>query len=241
MKTAQKTRRPQGTNSPSFESVWALIGESHKEIAQMIKESKKETDRLIKKSQKENAERQKENAERQRENAERQKEIDRLIKENAERQKETDRQMKEYNRRFGDFTNRFGEVVEYMIAPNLCDKFREFGFVFEKANSGTRVSDYTHDLHFEVDVMLENGDKAMLVEIKTKLTTEDVKEHIQRIEKMRKYADFHGDKRAFLGAAAGVVMTPSVKKYVLRQGLFAIEPSGETFNITPPNNQPREW
>ena len=81
----------------------------------------------------------------------------------------------------------------------------------------------------------------MLVEVKTKLTTEDVKDHIARLEKMRKYADLHGDKRTFLGAVAGVVMTPNVKEYALGQGFYVIEPSGETFNITPPNGQPKEW
>ena len=36
-------------------------------------------------------------------------------------------------------------------------------------------------------------------------------------------------------------MTPHVKKYALGQGLYVIEPSGETFNITPPNGKPKEW
>jgi hypothetical protein len=180
--------------------------------------------------------------------AERQKETDRIVKENAERQKETDRQMKEtdqqikdFNRRFGDFTKRFGEVVEYMVAPNLREKFKDLGLNFPKANSNTDVSDYDNDIFLEIDVMLENGDKAMLVEVKTKLTTEDVKDHVKRLEKMRVYADLHGDKRAFLGAVAGVVMTNNVKRYALGQGLYVIEPSGETFNITPPNGEPKEW
>jgi hypothetical protein len=98
---------------------------------------------------------------------------------------ETDRIVKENAKQIGKLGNRFGEMVEYMVVPNLCDKFTEFGFVFEKANSGTRVSDHKNDIYFEIDVMLENGDKAMLVEVKTKLTTEDVKEHIVRHEKMR--------------------------------------------------------
>ncbi|MDR0443312.1 MAG: hypothetical protein LBH44_07910 [Treponema sp.] len=177
--------------------------------------------------------------------ARRQEETDRQMKESmmeTDRQmRETDRQMKEYNKRFGDFTNRFGEVVEYMVAPNLCEKFREFGFNFLQCNSGTRVNDYDNNIHFEIDVKLENGDKAMLVEVKTKLTTEHINNHIERIEKMRKYADLHGDKRSFLGAVAGVVMTADVKDYALKQGFFVVEPSGETFNITPPNNKPKEW
>jgi hypothetical protein len=86
----------------------------------------------------------------------------------------------------------------------------------------------------------------MLVEVKTKPTIEDVKEHIKRLGKMRKYADLHGinglkSKRAFFGAVAGVVIKDNVKKFVLKQGFFAIEPSGEGFNITPPDKKPKEW
>ena len=51
----------------------------------------------------------------------------------------------------------------------------------------------------------------MLVEVKTRLTTENVKDHVKRLEKMRVYADLHGDKRLFLGAVAGVVMTANAK------------------------------
>jgi len=58
---------------------------------------------------------------------------------------------------------------------------------------------------------------------------------------MRKYADLHGDKRAFLGAVAGVVIPENVKEPALNNGFFVIEPSGETFNITPPYGKPKEW
>jgi hypothetical protein len=36
-------------------------------------------------------------------------------------------------------------------------------------------------------------------------------------------------------------MTDNVKEYVLKQGFYVIEPSGETFSITPPKGQPKEW
>jgi hypothetical protein len=172
---------------------------------------------------------------------EKQKETDRQIKKTERMIDRNARQMDEYNKRFGDFTRRFGEVVEYMIAPNLCEKFREFDLIFQRSNSGTRVNDHKNRIHFEVDVILENSDKAMLVEVKTKLTMDDVNGHIARIEKMRNYADLHGDKRSFLGAVAGVVIASNVKDYALGQGLFVVEPSGESFNITPPDNKPKEW
>jgi len=223
----------QTANPPTFESVWALIQE--------VGQNQKETDRIIKevgRKQEETARQLKENA---REVKEALKETDRQMKETDRQMKETDRQIKDYNKRFGDFTRRFGEVVEYMVAPNLLKKFREYGLKFREAMSDRVFSDDDNDISFEVDVLLENSEKAMLVEVKTKLTTEYVKEHVKRLEKMRKYADLRGDKRTFLGAVAGVVMTPHVKKYALGQGFYVIEPSGETFNITPPSGQPKEW
>ena len=72
-------------------------------------------------------------------------------------------------------------------------------------------------------------------------STEDVTDHIERLEKMRKCADLHGDKRTFLGAVAGVVVTDEVRDYALNQGFYLIEPSGESFDITPPNGNPKEW
>ena len=163
-----------------------------------------------------------------------QKETDRIIRKNAEQQEKTDKVV-------GKLGKRMGEVIEYMVAPNLRQKFRDLGLTFPKANIDSDIEDFDNDIFFEIDIMLENGDKAMLVEVKTKPTADDVKEHIDRLEKMRKYADLHGDKRTFLGAVAGVVMSENVKKYILKQGFFAIEPSGETFIITSPNGQPKEW
>jgi hypothetical protein len=154
---------------------------------------------------------------------------------------EAARERAEYNKRFGDFSNRFGEIVEYMVAPNLREKFSEKGLDFPRVTSDFDVADHKNNIYLEADVILENGDKVMLVETKTKPTTGDVKEHIKRLQKMRLYADIHGDKRKYLGAVAGVVMTKNVRQYILTQGMFAVEPSGETFNITAPEGQPREW
>jgi len=162
----------------------------------------------------------------------------RLIEESK---KETDRQIKEMRKKQGEYDNRFGEVVEHMIAPNLRDKFRELGYVFERTSIENKIEDFNNNIFFEVDVLLENSEKAMLVEIKTKLTNKYVNDHIERLNKMRRYADFRGDKRVFLGASAGVIIPSNVKDYALSKGLFVIKPSGETFNITAPRSQPKEW
>ena len=60
-----------------------------------------------------------------------------------------------------------------------------------------------NNIFLEIDFILEDGSKAMLVEVKVKPTIPDVKEHIKRLNKMRAYSDLRGDTRAFLGAVAG--------------------------------------
>ena len=159
----------------------------------------------------------------------------------TERQEETSQQIKEIGKRFGDFTNSFGDVVEYMIAPNLQEKFRDLGYDFQEASTKHKVHDKKNEIKFEIDVFLQNGDTAMLVEIKANLTISDINKHITRLEKMRKYADLRGDTRHFLGAVAGIVVEDDEKEYALSQGFFLIEPTGENFFITPPHNKPKEW
>jgi len=176
---------------------------------------------------------------------ENQKETDRIVKEAVQEvreiQKETARQMQKTDSELGRLGKRMGDVVEYMVAPNLREKFKDYGFNFSKSSQKSEIIDEDNDISFEIDVFLENYSKAMLTEVKTTPTTEDVKDHIRRLEKMRKYADLHGDKRIFLGAVAGVVITNNVRKYILKQGFFVIEPSGEGFNITSPKGKPKEW
>jgi len=171
-----------------------------------------------------------------------QKETDRIIKES---QKETDRILNEnatkLNIQIGALTNLFGDFTVGMIIPKISEKFMDLGLVFPRANPNVMVNDKKNDISFEIDIMLENGDKAMLVEVKTKLTEERINKHIVRLEKMRRYADIHDDKRAFLGAVAGFAITDEVREIALREGFYLIEPDGENFNITEPNNRLKEW
>ena len=176
------------------------------------------------------------------ENREQQKETARQMKEN---QQETERFLKEnaaaLNKQIGSLTNLFGDFTVGMIIPKINDKFYDLGLVFPEASPNRTFNDKANGLSFEIDIMLENGDKAMLIEVKTKLTVERINKHIERLEKMRRYADIHGDKRKFLGSVAGFTVTDEVREVALKEGFYLIEPSGENFNITPPNNKPKEW
>jgi uncharacterized coiled-coil protein SlyX len=168
---------------------------------------------------------------------------DRQIKETDKQIAATDRQMKETDKKVGELANRFGDMVEHMVVPNLLSKFKALGFTFEVATRDYKIADEKNRIFVEVDAFLQNGDKDMCVEIKATPTTRDVDDHIARMEKLRKYADLRNDTRKYLGSVAGAVMSDSVKNYALKKGFFAVVPSGDTFNIIKPEGKyhVKEW
>jgi len=201
------------------------------------RERQKETDRQMKENAEQLDRQLKETDRQMKENAE---QLDRQLKEIAER---TAREMKKSARQLGKLGGRFGEMVEYMVAPDLFKKFRKLGFVFNKVYQQAKIKDENDRTIAEVDITLENGDKVMYVEVKSKPTTEDITHHVKRIEKIRAHADAHNDQRKFLGAIAGMVFNDNEKEFAMKNGFYVIEPSGKTFIITTPEGEysPREW
>jgi hypothetical protein len=130
-----------------------------------------------------------------------------------------------------------------MVVPNLLEKFRDLRFTFTRIHRNTKISDRENGIFTEVDVILEDGDCVMVVEVKTTLAVKDVDEHGERMGKLRKHADLHNDHRKYLGALAGAVTGDPVKNYALKQGVFVIVPSGDTFDIIRPEGSyhVREW
>jgi hypothetical protein len=180
-----------------------------------------------------------------------QKETERFMKENAkelkESQKETERRMNKsaarLDRQLGKLGNRFGEMVEYMVMPNLVKKFREMGFGFTEAYPHAVIEDRENNIFTEVDITLRNGEQVMIVEVKSKPSTEDITDHIYRMGKIQTHSKLHGHKQQFFGAIAGMVFNENEKAFALKNGFYVIEPSGGTFTITVPEGiySPREW
>jgi len=89
--------------------------------------------------------------------------------------------------------------------------------------------------------MLENGAQAVAVEVKTTLRQSDIDDHLVRMEKIRKHAVEHGDKRQFMGAMAATITDEKTRDYALKKGLFVIEPSGDDVKVTKPEGEVRVW
>ena len=232
--TAMNFDYPPGA-SPA--EIWAIL----REVAESQKEARLEMQKIRLQMQ-ETAERQKETDRLIQENAERQKETDRQMKETDRQMKETDRRMKETDEKFGKLSNRFGELAEHLVIPNIMEKFNALGFTFTRSGPNVKIAEVSGKRIAELDILLENGDTAIAVEVKTKPSHDDVDDHVKRMEALRRYADGRNDMRVFQGAVAGAIMSDRIRDYIIKNGFYAIEQTGDTVKInTPEGFKARRW
>ena len=99
--------------------------------------------------------------------------------------------------------------------------------------------DFPKDMRGYIDLFLESGDIAILIEVKTTLESKDVRTHVERLEKFRRASDMKEDKRRFIGA----VVEGDAKEIALENGMYVIVQSGKAVEIlpTPEGFEAREW
>jgi len=173
-------------------------------------------------------------------NAEQMKESERELKlmfqETDRRMNETDRRMKETDRKISALGSRIGEIIENMVSGNIVAKFRALGYAVNECSRNKYFENEELGISSEIDLLLEDGDIAILIEVKTTLVIADVREHIERLEKYRRHTDtkVNGEKRRFIGAVAGAVVKDDAVKFAQKNGMYVIVQSGEAVKIIAP-------
>jgi hypothetical protein len=165
-------------------------------------------------------------------------ETERLMKEQS---RETEKLIRQNEKMMGDLGRKFGKIIEHMFIPNLEEKFNALGYEFGKAGPNVRIANKKYNIFAEIDVFLENGDCALAVEVKTQASTEDVWEHVDRMEKLRRYFDIQNDKRKLFGAIAAAVMSDNVRDFAFKQGFYVIKQSGDNVYVEEPENKAKAW
>jgi hypothetical protein len=170
-------------------------------------------------------------------------ETERLLKERSE---ETDRKFQEtrelldrLSRRFGDLGNRLGEFVEAMVEPALVDLFRARGLDVSEVHR--RVTSHRGGEAIEIDLLVVDGDTAVAVECKSRLTKEEVERHVERMNKFKRLLPKYADMRIH-GAVAGMVVDEDAVEAAQTAGLWVLAQSGETVALrNAPDFSPRVW
>ena len=202
-------------------------------------------------------------AQSQRETDQQIKETRKIIQENAQSQRETDRQIKETDQRLdrifqesaeqikktnheiGKLGSRVGEIVENMVGGgNIIAQFRALGHHVIAYSRDKNFGERGTDASGQIDLFLEDGDIAILVEVKTNLKNDHVEEHVERMEKYRQWINARGgDKKRYIGAVAGAVVADNVASFAQKKGFYVIVQTGDIFEIIKPPERfkAREW
>ena len=250
MNTMTAEQALEAAKGMTFETVWAALTktdaqmqESHqrteeafqrmeKTVAELSK-GNEETRKILDETAKTVADMSKGNEETRKIVDETAKTVADMSKGNEETRKivdETAKTVASMSKNLGGLGNLQGRLTEAMFTVDLWKKFNEAGFVFTKQSPHVKFVE-NKQVIAEVDVFLENGEYAMLVEIKTDLTIGDIDDHVKRIAKIRQYMDAHADSRKLVAAVAGEIVHENVMFYAHKKGMFVLMQSGDSVSI----------
>ncbi|MBE9160117.1 hypothetical protein IQ265_25310 [Nodosilinea sp. LEGE 06152] len=136
-------------------------------------------------------------------------------------------------------TTRWGQFVENLVEPAVLRLFQERGIDVQEVTR--RMRSQRPRAEMEIDIFAVNGDSAVAVEVKSRLSRQDVEYFLERLERFKQsfphYADY-----AIYGAVAGIEVDEGVDRFAYQRRLFVIKQTGDTVTIV--NNstfQPTAW
>lgn len=136
-------------------------------------------------------------------------------------------------------TGKWGRFVEGLVAPAIERLFRERNIKVDKVYQ--RVRAHKNGRAMEIDLLVTNEEYAVLVEAKSTLGVDDVKEHLHRLEDFKSLFPEYRNKKIF-GAVAGIVIEQGADRFAYRKGLFVLGQSGETVTILNDEQfEPKIW
>ena len=207
-------------------AAWKAIRETQKSIREFRDESHKATQEFRESMRK--------SLQEQREN------IDKISEENREFRKN----LQAANDRADKFAHKFGTFWELMVVPNIREKFNQLGFHFESVARNLEFDrpNTNGRTLAEVDIILENGDSAIIVEVKDSFKKKYLAEHLVRMKKLKTLPRF-ANKKLYGAIAAGFVKDES-KQQAFEYGFYVLNrPDTMSVDIEPfPKGcKPRAW
>ncbi|PNK03016.1 hypothetical protein CEP11_14295, partial [Cylindrospermopsis raciborskii S10] len=173
-----------------FQETERLLREQSQETERLLREQSQETERLLRKQSQE---------------------TERLLRKQSQ---ETDRLLREESKRvnnqIGQLGNRLGEFVESQVRPAAVKLFQERGIAVKEIASNTYIQTGKEGL--EIDLLVINSSDIILIEAKSKVSEDDVNEHLERLSKFKRFFPRYESYRV-LGAVAGMVIPLDVSRY----------------------------
>ncbi len=152
------------------------------------------------------------------------------MKETDRRMKETDKQIKKNE---ASFNSRWGRLVESLVEGDLVAMLQEKGVhVYQIYRN---ISQSGSDDNFEYDIIAANGQEIVVVEVKTTLKAQDVKDFLVSMSKVTTRMPRFKDNTVY-GAIAWLKSDEQAHVYAEKQGLFVIRATGNSASIINKDN-----
>ncbi len=210
-----------------------------------------ELDHKIKETQSQTEEIRRETEEIRRETEEIRRETEEMRCESEKARRKTEESLhklsKELRQHSGEFNRKWGDFMENLIEGDLVSLLRNRGLdmidaeiqpipkVVVPRDDGTPK--------YELDLIVKNGDFAIVVEVKTTLTVDKIDDFRQKLEMLKDDLPAYKNKTvyacmAYLKTDKGEEKQDRVLAYLEEQGLFAIRAPGGPANIATITNAP---
>ena len=223
--------KEQNQMSATPEKIWATldrVSEIHEKLSERHEQFGWEMDRMRKEAE----QRSKEADRRMQKIDQRLEKINQSIEATDRQMQETDRQMKETDRRLrkvdGEFDNKWGRLMESLVKGDLLKLLQNWGIGVKRL--GHRIEGRLNGEYSEIDLVAWNADEVVVVEVKTTLRAEDVKEFVGRLDKYTLYMDEWYGKKIY-GAVAYLDTHKSARVHAERQGMLVIRATGNSASI----------
>ena len=159
-------------------------------------------------------------------------ETDKMWRETDKKWRETDKRFEETARLISElreeYKDRWGELVESLVAGNLMRILKERNFSVEKIRQ--RVRNYKGEPNYELDLVASNGEEVVVVEVKSSLNVEAVKHFISQLELVRS-SSRRFRKQRMVGAVAFLKDHCDASRMAMNRGLLVIRATGDSAAI----------
>ena len=153
---------------------------------------------------------------------------DKQLEKTDKQMKETDKQLKRTDKKINALTSRWGDFVESFVAPSVEKMFKKREIEITSVHQHVRIR--KNGKETEIDILGINGEYAVVIEAKSRLSVDDVNEHIKRLQNFKSFFPEYKDRKV-IGAVAGIKIDTGADRYAYKKGLFVIAQSGETVKI----------
>jgi Holliday junction resolvase-like predicted endonuclease len=149
----------------------------------------------------------------------------RMFQDTDKKFQDTDKKLNKLERLF---TSQWGKLVESLVEGDIISILNQRGI--EVTDTIKRRAGRRDGIDYEFDIIAINGSEIVIVEVKTTLRPEDVRDFIKKLGMAKTWMPEYANKRIY-GAVAFLSEDSGTVTLAERKGLFVIRATGDSASI----------